>query len=71
MDEGAGWVPGLDLLSEYGDQTVAVLIEEFVFEPGGVDCFEEFGAEGADVVEIWYWLVNCMKWSSEKGRVRT
>ena len=45
-------MPRLNLLAEYGDDFVAIFLEERVLEWGCEDSFEEFSAEGTDVVEV-------------------
>jgi hypothetical protein len=53
MDERAARVPWLDLLPEDGHHAVRVFVEQCVAEGRGVYGFEELGAEGADVIEVW------------------
>ena len=62
VDERGGGVPGLDLLAEDELDVVGVGFVLRVGDDGGVDCFEHFGAEGADVVEVWGWLV--LRWGN-------
>lgn len=50
--QGRRRVPGLDLLAEDGLEVGGVGFEDGGAEGRVVDCVEEFGAEGADVVEV-------------------
>lgn len=50
-------MPGLNLLAEDGNDAIRVLLEEGFAQRRAVDGLEELGAERADVVQVWSWLV--------------
>ena len=71
MDEGGGWVPGLDLLPEDGYDAVGVFSEKCLAERGLVDCFEHLGREGAHIVEVWDLTVSLMEALGWVGKLQS